>query len=137
MPVRPGNALVSTWRSLAHACREAEQSSRVIRSHAHDNKAFGACWRWSTARNVTRCGVAQDVYRRLSAGAALGGLLRVRLSPELRVARAYGPLAADERCSVPIQLATLGLCSAGLVPGSPPRHRCLGPWMPRLDMHKF
>jgi hypothetical protein len=40
---------------------------------------------------------AQDVYRRLTGGAALGGLLRVRVSPELRVARAYGPLAADER----------------------------------------
>ena len=47
------------------------------------------------------CGGAQDVYRRLTASAALGGLLRVRLSPELRVARAYGPLAADERCQSP------------------------------------
>lgn len=47
------------------------------------------------------CGGAQDVYRRLTASAALGGLLRVRLSPELRVARAYGPLAADERCLSP------------------------------------
>ena len=71
--------------------------------------------------------VAQDVYRRLSASAALGGLLRVRLSPELRVARAYGPLAADERCPVPILLATLSLCIAGLVPGSPPYTAASGP----------
>ena len=58
----------------------------------------------SGAKVHAYCGVAQDVYRRLSASAALGGLLRVRLSPELRVARAYGPLAADERCSLIIQL---------------------------------
>ena len=32
----------------------------------------------------------QDVYRRLSEPAALGGLLRLRASPELRIGRAYG-----------------------------------------------
>lgn len=64
------------------------------------------------------------MYRRLSASAALSGLLRVRLSPELRVARAYGPLAADERCSVPIQLATSELRNAGSVLGSSSLHQC-------------
>jgi len=67
------------------------------------------------------CGGAQDVYRRLTASAALGGLLRVRLSPELRVARAYGPLAADERCQSPrgnTLIASLQLvvaCAIGVI----------------------
>jgi hypothetical protein len=42
-------------------------------------------------------GPAQDVYRRLTEPAALAGLLRLRASPELRAARAYGPLTPDGR----------------------------------------
>ena len=40
---------------------------------------------------------AQDVYRRLSEPCALAGLLRLRASPEFRIARAYGHLAPDAR----------------------------------------
>ncbi|KAK9831909.1 hypothetical protein WJX81_008153 [Elliptochloris bilobata] len=59
--------------------------------------------------HLEQAALPQDVYRRLSASAALGGLLRVRLSPELRVARAYGPLAADERYE---DLAHVAACDA-------------------------
>jgi len=39
----------------------------------------------------------QDVYRRLSAPQALGGLLRVRTSPDFRTARAFGHLYPDDQ----------------------------------------
>ena len=40
---------------------------------------------------------AQDLYRRLSAPQALGGLLRMRTSPDFRVARAFGHLYPDDQ----------------------------------------
>ena len=39
----------------------------------------------------------QDVYRRLSAPQALGGLLRVRTSPDFRTGRAFGHLYPDDQ----------------------------------------
>ena len=52
---------------------------------------------------------SQDVYRRLSTPCALNGLLRVRTSPEYRVARAYGQLFPDERYD---NLAHIVACNA-------------------------
>ena len=40
---------------------------------------------------------AQDLYRRLTAPQALGGLLRMRTSGDFRVARAYGHLYPDDQ----------------------------------------
>ena len=39
----------------------------------------------------------QDIYRRLGAPLARGGLLRLRTSPDFRVARAFGHLFPDDQ----------------------------------------
>lgn len=39
----------------------------------------------------------QDVYRRLSVPQAMGGMLRIRTSPEFKVVRSYGRVVPDER----------------------------------------
>ena len=49
------------------------------------------------------------MYRRLSSPCALNGLLRVRTSPEFRVARSYGQLFPDERYD---NLAHIVACNA-------------------------
>jgi hypothetical protein len=41
--------------------------------------------------------VLQDIYRRLGAPMARGGLLRLRTSPDVRVARAFGHLFPDDQ----------------------------------------
>ncbi|KAK9823450.1 hypothetical protein WJX72_002854 [[Myrmecia] bisecta] len=46
---------------------------------------------------LDQAALPQDMYRRLSCPFALGGLLRLRTSPEYRAARAYGQLFQDDQ----------------------------------------
>jgi hypothetical protein len=41
--------------------------------------------------------IVQDIYRRLGAPLARGGLLRLRTTPDIRIARAYGHLFPDDQ----------------------------------------
>jgi Sec23/Sec24 trunk domain len=56
------------------------------------SRSGGACYHYASPDDAA---LPQDLCRRLQTPLALGGLLRVRTCPELRVARAYGRLVAD------------------------------------------
>lgn len=52
---------------------------------------------WLQAPQLVLSWPAQDIYRRLGAPLARGGLLRLRTSPDFKVARAFGHLFPDDQ----------------------------------------
>ena len=100
---RAGLQPLSRWQQQQAApcsCTHQQTMRPYHRSYNHPvsklSMISGCCHKFPCWPSESSS-IVQDIYRRLGAPLARGGLLRLRTTPDIRIARAYGHLFPDDQ----------------------------------------